>query len=147
MEQPSTSQQQGMVSTSWIRQQERSNVKRDPFTTVLEVWTCIKPMGFQHSTLDCWGPSPLLLVCKRSMLQHSSSVQDSCFPDSLPITSKGLLCQMTTFTLPHKTELVAGTCLQTIGTTHLQQQMAFLLRTLKTLNSFQTHSTSPLVVA
>ena len=146
MEQPSTSLHQEMVSTSWIRRLERSNVKQDPFTTVLEDWLCIRPVEFQPSTSVCWEPSPLPLVCKHSMLLHSSSVQDSCFPDSLPITSKVLLCQMTTFTLLLKTELVAGTCLQTIGTTRLRLQMAYHLRTSKISSSFQTHSTSHLAV-
>ncbi|MGB0329404.1 MAG: hypothetical protein ACPGCU_02165, partial [Candidatus Poseidoniaceae archaeon] len=59
---------------------------------------------------------------------------------------QGFAVSMTTFTLLLKTESVAGTCLQTIGTTRLRLQMAYHLRTLKISSSFQTHSTSHLAV-
>ena len=73
-------------------------------------------MGFQHLRRIA---GDLLYCCWCASVDVATQQfgAGQLLSDSLPITSKVLLYQMTTFTLPHKTELVAGTCLQTIGTT------------------------------
>ena len=136
MEPPSTSQHLGMVSTSWIPQQDCSNDKPDPSMTVLEVWTCIKPMGFQPSTSDCWGPS-LLRWCT-SVRCGNTAVRCRTVAFRLPSDNiQGLLCQMTTFTLPHKRNWSLEHVCKRLGQP-LTTADGLLLRTLKISNSSQT---------